>query len=73
MKNRPLFLEKMSDEKLMELVQMINDFEIVGATNNEVLLRYADTWYPNPVGLERLMRLTVDVFREAANRWLRTK
>lgn len=33
--------------------------------------RYANTWYTNTVGLERLMCLTMDAYRETADRWLR--
>lgn len=71
MNNSKLFLEKMCDTDLRKLISEINDFERLGATNSKIILKYADTWYSNTVGIERLMRLTIDVYREAAERWLR--
>ena len=71
MSKSKLFLEKMSDGYLKELVREIDDFERVGTTASELIWRYADTWYTNSVGLERLMCLTIDAYREAADRWLR--
>lgn len=71
MSKSKLFLEKMSDGELKNLVTVINDFERVGSTDNELVWRYADTWYYNNVGLERLMQLTIDTYREASDRWLR--
>ena len=41
------------------------------STDNELVWRYADTQYFNNVGLERLMQLTIDTYREASDRWLR--
>lgn len=71
MNNSKLFLEKMRDVDLRKLIGEINDFERTGSTNSENILRCADTWYSNTVGIERLMRLTIDVYKEAADRWLR--
>lgn len=71
MNNSKLFLEKMCDTDLRKLISEINDFERVGTTASELIWRYADTWYTNSVGLERLMCLTIDAYREAADRWLR--
>jgi len=67
--NRKLFLEKLTDEKLKELLELLEDMEIKGSTDNEIIHHYADTWYDNRVGVERLLLLQIDTYREASFRW----
>lgn len=64
-----LFLEKMSDKKLKELLELIEDMDTKGTTDSEIIHYYADTWYDNKVGIERLLRLQIDVYREASHRY----
>jgi tRNA U54 and U55 pseudouridine synthase Pus10 len=64
-----LFLEKLSDEKLKELLELLEDMEIKGTTDSEIIHHYADTWYDNRVGVERLLRLQIDTYREASHRY----
>ena len=66
---RKLFLEKMNNTELKELVELLDDLDIRGYTNNEKLRSYADTWYSNTVGLERLLLLRLDVYSEIVHRW----
>jgi len=68
-----MFLEKMSDEKLLELLTSISDYEERGYSDNDEVRIYIDTWYDNKVGLERLLCLQFDAFREAAMRWRKLK
>ena len=70
---RKLFLEKMSDDKLLELLSLIDDYEIKGYCDNEEVCNYLYTWYDNKVGLERLLCLQFDAFREASLRWRKIK
>jgi hypothetical protein len=67
--NRKLFLQKLSDEKLKELISLLESLEIKGATDSEILRGYADTWYDNKIGIERLVCLQIDVYKETAYRW----
>lgn len=70
---RKLFLEKMSDDKLLELLFMIDDYEIKGYSENEDVCNYIATWYDNEVMLERLLCLQFDALREASIRWRQIK
>ncbi|MFA5409830.1 MAG: hypothetical protein WC343_13745 [Bacilli bacterium] len=69
--NRKLFLEKLSDQKLKELINLLEELDIKGATDSELLRNYADTWYDNKVGIERFACLQIDVYKEATYRWIR--
>ena len=66
---RPLWTRKLSDEKLYKYLGELNEFELRGETNSELLLDTAETWYSHLVGMERLLRLSIDVYKEAAFRW----
>ena len=67
-----LFLEKMSDTNLKELILLLEDLDRRGYTDSEILNSYANTWYENSVGMERLLLLRLDVHYEATQRWLKT-
>ena len=69
MSESKLFLEKRTDNELRNLDMGLNEFERTGTTNSELLREYADAWYSNTVGMERLMRLTINTYREVAYRW----
>jgi len=64
-----LFLQKMTDDKLKELLELLEDMDIKGSTDSEIIHHYADTWYDNKVGIERLILLQIDTFREASYRY----
>jgi len=66
---RKLFLKKMSNADLKELIVLLDDLDIKGYTESEKLRSYADTWYSNNVGLERLLLLRLDVYSEIVHRW----
>jgi len=67
-----LFLEKMSDTNLKELILLLEDLDRRGYTDSEILHSYANTWYENSVGMERLLLLRLDVHYEVTQRWLKT-
>jgi hypothetical protein len=55
---------------LEELIDLLEDMEIKGSTDSEVLRNYADTWYENKIGIERLAALQIDTYHEATYRWI---
>lgn len=67
--NRRLFLEKMSDNKLKEIFDKIEDAQINGDTNDDEIIFLSDTYYSNKTGIERLLFLAMDIYRECAIRW----
>lgn len=66
---RPLWVQKLSDNKLKEILSKIDELQNTGATGDEELRSLAETWYDNSVGTERFMALSIDVWKEAAFRW----
>lgn len=66
---RMLWTQKLSDNKLKELLNKVDDLQIAGVTADDELRNLAETWYDNSVGMERFMRLSIDVWKEAAFRW----
>ena len=66
---RPLWTCKLSNEKLLKYLDELNEFEIKGNTDSELLLTTADTWYDNAVGIDRIIRLANDVYKEDAFRF----
>ena len=66
---RPLWTEKLSNDKLLEFLDALNEFELRGSTENDLLLDTAETWYLSSVGIERINKLASDVYKEAARRW----
>lgn len=69
--NRKLFLEKMSDDKLKEVFEKIEDAQINCGTDDEEIIFLVDTYYSNKTGIERLLFLAMDIYRECAIRWIR--
>lgn len=70
---RPLWVQKLSDEKLRQMIEDINALEATGSTDKEYLRQIADTWYPwypSRTGVERIMLMANDCFKEAAFRWM---
>lgn len=70
---RPLWTRKLSDDKLLKYLDELNKFELMGSTDSELLHDTADAWYSNSVGVERLLLLSTDVYKEAAFRWYEKK
>lgn len=69
---RMLWTQKLSDDKLKEILDKVDDLQISGTTGDEELQNLAETWYDNSVGMERFMALSIDVWKEAAFRWRRS-
>lgn len=67
--NRPLWVQKLSDKQLREMLSYTQDIENLGNTDNETVLQITETWYNQKVGLERLMAFSIDVWKESAFRW----
>lgn len=65
----PLWLQKMNDEKLSELLNKIDDLQLNSSTSDEELISINETWYDNNVGMERFTRLSIDAWKEAAYRF----
>lgn len=66
---RPLWVQKLTDKKLKELLEKIDDLQNTGVTGDEELRSLAETWYDNRVGIERFTALSIDVWKEAALRF----
>ena len=71
--SRPLWLEKLSDEQLNEMISYTETIDIVGGTTNDKVLTVIDTWYHQKTVLEKLMAFCIDVWKEAAYRWHKTQ
>ena len=67
---RPLWVQKLSDEKLKQMIEDLNALEATGNTDKEYLRQIADTWYLSRTGTERLMLMANDCYKEAAFRWM---
>lgn len=70
---RPLWTRNLSDDALFTYLDELNEFESCGSTDSELLHNAADTWYSNATGIERLLLLSMDVYKEAAIRWYEQK
>ena len=68
--NRPLWVQKLSDKQLKEVLEYARDSEAYGVVHSEKVRSIIDTWYSHKVGLERVMAFSVDVWKEAAFRWM---
>lgn len=67
--HRPLWVQKLSDEQLNELLQYIQDIEASGVVNSEKVRHIINTWYDDKVGLIGVTAFSIDVWKEAALRW----
>lgn len=67
--HRPLWVCKLSDDKLRQFLDLLNEFVLKGNTDSELLLCTAETWYHNPIEINNIMSLANDVYKEAAIRW----
>ena len=67
--NRKLFLEKMSDDKLKQIFEKVEEAQINCGTNDEEVIYLSDIYHSNKPGIERLLFLAMDVYRECAIRW----
>lgn len=66
---RPLWVQKLTDKKLKELLEKIDDLQNTGVTGDEELRSLSEIWYDNRVGVERFTVLSIDVWKEAALRF----
>ena len=69
----PLWIQKLNNEKLSELLNKIDDLQLKGSTSDEELISLSETWYDNNVGMERFTRLSIDAWKEAAYRFTETR
>ena len=65
--HRPIWVYKLSNDKLKQYLDALNEFELKGTTDNELLLDTAETWCNNSI-----QRLANDIYKEAAVRWYET-
>lgn len=65
---RPLWVQKLSDNKLLEILGKVDELQNTGVTGDEELRSLAETWYYNSVGMEQFMALSTDIWKEAAFR-----
>lgn len=68
---RPLWTQKLSDEKLRIYIKKVEFLEEIGTIEDKEILSLADTWYDTCMKSEQLMRLSIDLWKEAAFRWER--
>ena len=66
---RPLWTGKLSDDKLRKYLGELNDRELKGNTNSELLLDTAEAFYFSKSIEKNLESLAVDIYKEAAFRW----
>lgn len=69
--NRPLWVQKLSDEQLRKLLSQVWDFEISGVIQHDEVRHIINTWYDQNTGMEKMMACSIDVWKEAAFRWAR--
>lgn len=67
--NTPLWVGKLSDDQLKEMLSCTQDIEILGGTDNVKVLNITETWYDQKTGIDRLVAFSIDVWKEAAIRW----
>ena len=70
---RPLWTRKLSDTELCKYLDELNEFELRSSTDSELLHNTAETWYSNATEIERLLLLSIDVYKEASFRWYDSK
>ena len=70
---RPLWTCKLSDDKLKQYLDAVDEFELKGSTDDELLLNTADTWYYSDDRNENLRNLVKDIYKEATVRWYDSK
>ena len=68
---RPLWTQKLSDEKLRIYIKKVEFLEEIGTIEDKEILSLADTWYDTCMKTEQLVRLSIDLWKEAAFRWER--
>ena len=71
--NRHLWTRELSDAQLCKYLDELNEFELHGSTDSDLLHHTAETYYGNAVGIERLLLLSIDVYKEASFRWYESK
>lgn len=64
---RPLWVSKLSDDKLKQYLDALNDFEAKKYIDNELLLHTLYTWYSDQN--DKFSKLANDIYKEAAARW----
>lgn len=71
----PIWVQKLSDKKLKELVSGISDVTASDGSFTHMIMTYEDvysclnTWYDDYSAKDGFMRMSIDVYKEAAFRW----
>lgn len=69
-KMRPLWLEKIDDKKLKDIIGMTKEVEMTMVISNMTVLNILETWYSDSeTRKEQIDRFCLDVYKEAAIRW----
>ena len=68
--NKPVWTRKLSNQKLQQYLDALNEWELTDRTTNELLLNTVAMYYHAPTTIDTLMmHLALDVYKEAAVRW----
>lgn len=70
---RPLWTRELSNMQLCKYLNELNELELRGNTDSELLHGTVEMYYDNVVGMERLLLLSIDVYKEAAFRWYESR
>ena len=68
---RPLWVQKLSDAQLKEMISYADDIEITGKVRFDEAKNILRTWYYQRTGMERAIAFCADVYKEAAFRWMK--
>ena len=68
--NKPLWVQELTYDQLAEMLNFIEDAEIKGITDSSTLLLTMNTWYDHLLKEQQLVNLSIDIRKEAADRWL---
>lgn len=68
---RPLWVQKLSDAKLKEMITYAESIETTGEIRFIKARNIINTWYDHHTGMERGVAFCIDVYKEACFRWIR--
>jgi|GEM_PF-4534106 len=68
---RPLWVQKLSNAQLKEMISYADDIEITGKVRFNEVKNILIAWYYQRTGMERAIAFCVDVYKEAAFRWMK--
>lgn len=68
---RPLWVQKLSNAQLKEMISYAGDIEITCKVRFNEVKNILIAWYYQRTGMERAIAFCVDVYKEAAFRWMK--